>query len=116
MAGGQFCYPAVNRSAFGEIFSALINKRAIRRCGVTIYLRGGLILVIAKLWSQDRCQTVKSCVGVLIIGTTVALAMVIIRLVGEQRLQRFLIRIIGFKHKPEAEKLTRDSLVPDNQS
>jgi len=72
--------------------------------------------VIAKIWSRDRRQTIKSCAGVLIIGTTVAVAMLIIRLVGEQRLQRFLNRLVNFKRKPEAEKMAGDSLVPDNQS
>ena len=72
--------------------------------------------MISKIWSRDRRQTIKSCAGVLIIGTTVAVAMLVIRLVGEQRLQRFLIRLMNFKRKSEAEKMTANSLVPDNQS
>lgn len=72
--------------------------------------------MIAKILSRDRRQTIKSCAGVLIIGTTVAAVIVIIRLVGEQRLQRFLNRIMNFKRRPEAEKLTGDSLVTDNRA
>ena len=52
----------------------------------------------------------------MIIGIVVAAAMVIIRMVGEHRLQRFLNRIMHFKHKPEKEKLAGDSLVTNNQS
>ena len=72
--------------------------------------------MIAKILSRDRRQTIKSCAVVLIIGTTVAAAIVIVRLVGERRLQRFLNRVLNFKRRPEAEKLTGDSLVTDNQS
>jgi hypothetical protein len=104
--------------------SQLLNYReelfafALKSSGCSAYvgLRGGLIFVIAKIWSRDRRQTFKSCAGVLIIGSAVAIAMVIIRLVGEQRLQRFLNRIMSLKRKPEAKELTGDSLVTDNQS
>ena len=72
--------------------------------------------MIAKIWSRDKRQTIKSCAGVLIIGIMVAAAMVMIRLVGEQRLQSFLIRVICFKRRSEAEELTADTFVPDNQS
>ena len=72
--------------------------------------------MIAKIWSRDGRQTIKSCAGVLIIGTTVAAVMVIIRLIGERRLQRFLNRIMNFKRRPEAEKLTGDTFLTDNQS
>jgi hypothetical protein len=90
---------------------------ALKSPGCSAYagLRGGLIFVIAKIWSRDRRQTLKSCAGVLIIGTAIAIAMVIIRLVGEHRLQRFLNRIMRLKRKPEAKELTGDALVTDNQ-
>jgi hypothetical protein len=79
------------------------------------HLRGGLIFVIAKIWSQDTRHTIKSCAGVLIIGTTVAAAMMVIRLVGEPRLQRFLNRLISFKGNTKVEKLADNTFVPDNQ-
>lgn len=70
--------------------------------------------MILNLWSRDRRHTIKSCAGVVIIGTTMAAAMVIIRLVGERRLQRFLNRIMNLKIKTKADKLTGESLVSDN--
>lgn len=72
--------------------------------------------MIAKIWSRDSRHTIKSCVGVLIIGTTVAAAMLIIRLVGEQRLEQFLIKLMHFKRKTDAKKVPVDTLVSDNQS
>ena len=70
--------------------------------------------MILNLWSRDSRNTIKSCASVVIIGTTMAAAMLIIRLVGEQRLQRFLNRIINLKIKTKADKLTGESLVSDN--
>jgi hypothetical protein len=70
--------------------------------------------VFAKIWSQEGCQTVKSCAAVLIIGTTAAAAMVIIRLIGEQRLQRFLNRVMNFKRRPEAEKVTAKTFLSND--
>ena len=72
--------------------------------------------MITKIWSQDGRQTIQSCAGVIIIGITVAAAMVIIRLIGERKLQRFLNRILNFKRKPPAENLTAESFIPDNQT
>jgi len=43
-----------------------------------------------------------------------AAAMVIIRLVGERRLQCFLNRIMNLKIKTKADKLSGDPLVSDN--
>jgi len=70
--------------------------------------------VILNLWSRDRRQTIKSCASIVIIGTTMAAAMVIIRLVGERRLQCFLNRIMNLKIKTKADKLSGDPLVSDN--
>ncbi|MGD9172789.1 MAG: hypothetical protein PVF29_01430 [Desulfobacterales bacterium] len=101
----------------GNIFEFAIEVAGRSNyAGANVHLRGGLIFVITKIWSQDGRQTIKSCACVLIIGTTVAAAMVIIRLIGEQRLQRFLNRIMNFKRRPEAEKLTEDAFLPNNQS
>jgi hypothetical protein len=53
---------------------------------------------------------------VVFIGITVASMLLIIRLVGEIRLQRFLNFILFFKHrKPELE-LVSEALAPENRS
>ena len=70
--------------------------------------------MIGKIWSRDRRHTLKSCAGVLLIGATVAGAMLIIRLVGEQRLQHVLSFI--FKRRLKVEKLNSEALVPDNRT
>ena len=71
--------------------------------------------MIAKIWSRDSRQTIKSCAGVLLIGTTVAVAMAVIRLIGERNLQRFLNKLIRVKHRPQAENLAADFFVSDNK-
>ena len=69
-----------------------------------------------KLWYGDTCHTLKSCISVIFIGTAVAAMLVIIRLMGEKRLQRFLSFILVFKRgEPELE-LASESLAPQNRS
>ena len=67
-------------------------------------------------WAHDKRLTIKSCASVIIIGVIAAAAMLIIRLVGEQRLQRFLDMIFQFKRKKKPEKVTTEIFVPDNKS
>jgi hypothetical protein len=117
VVGGQLYYPAV--SGWGSVRTCShlhLSSPDVRVLRDNFHLRGGLIFVITKIWSQDGRQTIKSCAGVIIIGITVAAAMVIIRLIGERKLQRFLNRILKFKRKPPAENLTADSFLPDNQT
>lgn len=70
--------------------------------------------MIGKIWSRDMRHTLKSCAGVLFIGATVAGAMLIIRLVGEQRLQHVLNFL--FKRRSKVEKLNSEAFVPDNRT
>ncbi len=64
--------------------------------------------MIDKIWPQDRRHTVKSCAGVVLIGATVAGGLLIIRLVGERRFQRFLNMLL-FKRKEEDAELTTEA-------
>ena len=75
-----------------------------------------MIFLIGKIWLRDKRLTIKSCVGVVLIGATVAGAMLIIRLVGEQRLQRVLNMLFLFRRRPKVEKLNTEAFVPDNQT
>ena len=72
--------------------------------------------MIGKLWSRDGRFTIKSCASVVIIGAVVALAILIIRVVGEHRLQRFLNLLPIFRHRPKSEKLIGDAFLPNNRS
>lgn len=105
-----------------EIAGTLSNKYCVafgdakkEKHGFWLIL-GGLILLKGDKWAHDKRLTIKSCAGVIFIGMLVAGAMLIIRLAGEQRVQKFLDVIFQFKRKEKAEKLTTERCVPDNQS
>ena len=72
--------------------------------------------MIGKLWSRDQRLTIKSCASVVIIGATVALLILAIRVVGEQRLQRFLNLIPIFRRRPEVEDLISETFITDSRS
>lgn len=71
--------------------------------------------MIKKIWSCDKCHTFKSCAGVVLIGAAVAGFLLIIRLVGEKRLQRFVNFIFSSKRSEPERDLVSESLVPENQ-
>ena len=72
--------------------------------------------MLKRLWYSDKCHTLKSCVGVVFIGTAVAGMLLIIRLVGEKRLQRFLNFILVFKRREPDLDLVSEALAPENRS
>ena len=72
--------------------------------------------MIGKVWSREQRFTIKSCASVVLIGATVALAILIIRVVGEQRLQRFLDLIPIFKRRQEVENLINEAFMTDSRS
>ena len=72
--------------------------------------------MIGKKWVRDKRLTIKSCAAVVVIGVTVACAMLIIRLVGEHRLQRFLNKLFQLKPKEKPENLAADVFMPDKQT
>jgi hypothetical protein len=53
---------------------------------------------------------------VVFIGIAVAGMLIIIRLVGEKRLQRFLNFILFFKHREPELDLASEALAPENRS
>ena len=72
--------------------------------------------MLKRLWTCDKCHTLKSCAGVVFIGTAVAAMILIIRLVGEIRLQRFLNFILFFKRSEPELDLVSETLAPENRS
>jgi hypothetical protein len=83
--------------------------------GELLQPKRGRAFLIKRIWFCDKCHTLKSCAGVVLIGAAVAGMLLIIRLVGEARLLRFLNFILFFKHrKPELE-LVSEGLSPENR-
>jgi hypothetical protein len=76
----------------------------------------GLIFLIKGIWSGDKYMTLKSCAAVVLLGTLVAAGFLIIRVVGEKRLERFLKMILFFRHKEPNQGLTAEVFIPDNRS
>lgn len=72
--------------------------------------------MIGKKWARDKRLTIKSCAAVVVIGVTVAGAMLIIRIVGERRLQRFINKLFQLKPKVKPEDMPTDVFMPDNQT
>jgi hypothetical protein len=72
-------------------------------------------VLIKKIWSCDKCHTLKSCAGVLLIAAAVAGTLLIIRLLGEKRLQRYLDFIIFFHRKEPQLDLVSEALAPQNR-
>jgi hypothetical protein len=75
----------------------------------------GRALLIKRIGFFDKYHTLKSCAGVVLIGAVAAGMILIIRLVGEIRLQRFLNFILFFKRRNPELDLVSETLAPDNQ-
>jgi hypothetical protein len=71
--------------------------------------------LIKRIGFLDKYHTLKSCAGVVLIGAVAAGMILIIRLVGEIRLQRFLNFILFFKRRNPELDLVSETLAPDNQ-
>jgi hypothetical protein len=75
----------------------------------------GRAFLIKRIGFLDQYHTLKSCAGVVLIGAAAAGMILIIRLVGERRLQRFLNFILFFKRRNQELDLVSEALAPDNQ-
>ena len=73
------------------------------------------VFLIKRIWSCDKCHTLKSCAGVVLIGAGVAGILLIIRLVGEIRLQRFLNFILFVKRREPELDLVSEVLATENR-
>ena len=71
--------------------------------------------MIKRGWFFDNYNTFKSCAGVFLVVAAIAGGLLIIRLVGETRLQGFLNMLLSFKRKEPDLDLAAESLVPENQ-
>ncbi len=71
--------------------------------------------MIKRGWLFDSYNTFKSCAGVFLVVAAIAGGLLIIRLVGETRLQGFLNMLLSFKRKEPDLDLAAESLVPEKQ-
>lgn len=71
--------------------------------------------MIKGIWSGDKYMTLKSCAAVALLVALVAASFLIIRVVGEKRLECFLKVIFCFRHKEPNQGLTAEVFVPDNR-
>jgi hypothetical protein len=71
--------------------------------------------LIKGIWSGDKYMNVKSYAAVALLGSVVAAGFLIIRLVGEKRLERFLKIIFCFRHQEPNPDLTAEVFVSDNR-
>jgi len=71
--------------------------------------------LIKRIWFGDKCHTLKSAAGVVLIGTVVAVMLLIIRLAGEKRLQHFLNFILFFKDRRSELDVASKAMAPENR-
>ena len=64
---------------------------------------------------SDKYNTFKACAGVFIVAVAVAGSLIIIRLVGERRLQSFLNILFSFKRKEAKLDLASEAFVSENK-
>ena len=77
-------------------------------------MKGGVDLLVGKLWSRDNYRTLKGFCGIVLISVMVASAMIMIRLLGEQRFERILNVMLFFKRKPKNKERQTGTFVVDN--
>ena len=71
--------------------------------------------MLKRSWFFDKYKTFKSCASVFLIAAAIAGSFLIIRLVGEKRLQTFLNMLLSFKTKEPNLDLVSEGIVSENQ-
>ena len=64
---------------------------------------------------SDKYNTFKSCASVFLVAAAIAGSLLIIRLVGEGRLQSFLNMLLAFKIKEPKLDLASEAFVSENK-
>jgi hypothetical protein len=64
---------------------------------------------------SDKYNTFKSCASVFLVAAAIAGSLLIIRLVGERRLQSFLNMLLSFKRKEPKLDFASEAFVPENK-
>ena len=71
--------------------------------------------MLRKSWFSDKYHTFKTCASVILIAAAIAGSLLIIRLVGERRLQNFLNMLFSFKRKEPKLGLASKAFVRENE-
>jgi len=71
--------------------------------------------LLQKSWFADKYSTFKTCASVFLIAAVVASSFLLIRLVGEKRLQSFLNMILPLRKKEPKLDLASKAFVPENK-
>ena len=71
--------------------------------------------MLKKSWFSDKYNTFKSCASVFLVAAAIAGSLLIIRLVGERRLQSFLNMLLSFKRKEPKLDLASKAFVSENK-
>jgi hypothetical protein len=71
--------------------------------------------LLKKSWFSDKYNTFKSCASVFLVAAAIAGSLLIIRLVGERRLQSFLNMLLSFKRKEPKLDLASKAFVSENK-
>jgi len=66
-------------------------------------------------WIFHTYNTFKTCAGVFIIAAAIAGSLIIIRLVGERRLQGFFNMLFSFKRREPKLDLASEAFVSENK-
>ena len=66
-------------------------------------------------WFSDRYNTFKTCASVFLVAAAIAGSLLIIRLVGERRIQSFLNMLFSLKRKEPKLDLASEVYVSDNE-
>ena len=72
--------------------------------------------MIKGIWAGDKYMTLKSCAAVALLGVAFAAGFLVIRVVGEKRLERFLKIIFNFRRKESDRGLPAEVFIPDNHT
>ena len=71
--------------------------------------------MLKRSWFSDTYDTFRTCASVFIVTAVIAGSLLIIRLIGEKRLQSFLNVIFSFKKKEPKLGLASKAFVPENK-
>ena len=71
--------------------------------------------MLKRSWFSDTYDTFKTCASVFIVTAAIAGSLLIIRLVGESRLQNFLNILFSFKRKEPKLDLASKAFVRENE-
>ena len=72
--------------------------------------------MLKRSWLSYAYDTFKTCASVFIVTAVIAGSLLIIRLVGEKKLQRFLSFILFFRRKEPKLDLVSETFVPEIKS